>query len=157
MQGLEQLLILDCLGLCRKSKEVEGLTQTNCTPANREIGPFMPSDFGEIAGYHSRIALRYQVLAQAARANGNLSEADYNAALAARYIQAANEQMQAMRDQPGRPMAQQRANRQFPGQQSTSPGSSSLSAILHGTGQLVASIRKVMPKRSDPFYGLTLR
>jgi hypothetical protein len=67
----------------------------------------MPANFGEIAGYHGRMAERYLALAKAAREAGDLYAADYNDQLAARYVEAAEEQKMVMSQAPGRPVVNQ--------------------------------------------------
>jgi hypothetical protein len=62
----------------------------------------MPADFGDIASYHRREAIRYAVLAEAARNRGNYGEAEYMANQAARYAEAAHEQQMGMMLEPGR-------------------------------------------------------
>jgi len=47
----------------------------------------MPANFGEIAGFHSRMAARYLTLAKAARDRGDLTTANYHADQAARYLE----------------------------------------------------------------------
>ncbi len=61
----------------------------------------MPTDFGEIARYNQRIATRLFLRAHIERNSGKNSEAEYHAQLAARYLQAAQEQWIAMRQEPG--------------------------------------------------------
>ena len=67
----------------------------------------MPANFGEIANYHSRLAAQHIALAQAARDRGDLNAAEYNRQLAARYIEAAEEQRMAMSHAPGQLVAAQ--------------------------------------------------
>jgi len=67
----------------------------------------MPANFGEIATYHSRLAVQHMALAQAARDRGDLNAAEYNRELAARYIEAAEEQKTAMSQAPDRRAANQ--------------------------------------------------
>lgn len=62
----------------------------------------MPANFGEIASYHHRMAERYLALAKTARDAGDFYAADYNQQLAARYVEAAEEQKSVMSQQPGR-------------------------------------------------------
>jgi hypothetical protein len=75
----------------------------------------MPANFGEIANYHSRLAAQHMALAREARDAGDLNAAEYNRQIAARYIEAAEEQKTVMSQAPGyssvnpapRPWAQQ--------------------------------------------------
>jgi soluble lytic murein transglycosylase-like protein len=67
----------------------------------------MPANFGEIANYHSRLAAQHMALARAARDAGDDNAAEYNRELAARYIEAAEEQKTAMSQAPGRQAANQ--------------------------------------------------
>jgi hypothetical protein len=62
----------------------------------------MPANFGEIANYHSRLAVQHMALAEAARDAGDLNAAEYNRQLAARYIEAAEEQKMVMSQAPYR-------------------------------------------------------
>lgn len=117
----------------------------------------MPANFGEIAEYHSRIAARYLALAQAARDEGNLAEAHYRIELAARYIQAAEEQRIVMRQESGPSIAPQSPRLWSPeAQQSARPAPARLQAVLHGAGQIASAIRQYMVKRNEPFHGLSL-
>jgi hypothetical protein len=67
----------------------------------------MPANFGEIANYHHRLAAQHMELARAARDAGDPNAAEYNRELAARYIEAAEEQKSAMSQAPGRALANQ--------------------------------------------------
>jgi hypothetical protein len=74
----------------------------------------MPADFGEIASYHRQEAIRYAALAQAARSRGNHGEAEYMENQAARYAEAAHEQMAGMRHEPSRiAPAQNKRDREY--------------------------------------------
>ena len=76
----------------------------------------MPANFGEIANYHSRLAAQHMALAREARDAGDLNAAEYNRQIAARYIEASEEQKTVMSQAPGystvnqaqRPQAQQK-------------------------------------------------
>lgn len=61
----------------------------------------MPANFGEIANYHSRLAAQHMALAREARDAGDLNAAEYNRQIAARYIEAAEEQKTVMSQAPG--------------------------------------------------------
>ena len=61
----------------------------------------MPANFGEIASYHHRRAAQHMELARIARDAGDPNAAEYNRQLAARYIEAAEEQRTAMSQAPG--------------------------------------------------------
>jgi rubrerythrin len=61
----------------------------------------MPTDFGDIAAYHSHEASRYYVLAQTARDEGNIGKAEYLVNMAARHAEAAQEQQMVMMREPG--------------------------------------------------------
>ena len=68
----------------------------------------MPVDFGDITAYHHEEAARHYALAQAARDRGSLAEAEFQAGLAARWDEAAQEQKIGMSHTPSRRMAKQR-------------------------------------------------
>jgi hypothetical protein len=73
----------------------------------------MPADFGDITAYHREEAARHFALAQAARDRGSFGEADYHAAMAVRWYEAAQEQEIAMRE-PVRHIAYRRSNYRAP-------------------------------------------
>ncbi|MGA2276973.1 MAG: hypothetical protein ABSG00_05155 [Terracidiphilus sp.] len=117
----------------------------------------MPANFGEIASYHSRLAARYLALAQSARDEGNFAEAEHQTALAARYIQAAQEQRIAMRTEPFSVVKNVRA-KGWPMEQPRRPLIAvCLLAAMRGPGQIARAIRQSLPKRKEPFHSLTLR
>jgi hypothetical protein len=60
----------------------------------------MPTNIGEIAGYHNLEAARFSALAQAARNEGNKAQAEYLSVQAARYAETAREQRVGMRHTP---------------------------------------------------------
>jgi hypothetical protein len=117
----------------------------------------MPADFGEISGYHRRLALRCQARAQAARDRGNLAEAEYQFSLASRYIQAAQEQKIAMRQEPGRSTANQSPRCWSPPPPSPPFAVRCLMTVLRGVKRVVAAMCRFMPKRSAGPGGLSLR
>jgi len=117
----------------------------------------MPSNFGEIAGYHNHEAARYSALAQVARDKGNHAEADYMANLAARYVEAAQEQKVEMRQGPGRSVAHRKPRRHRPLEEPHIPFATACwQAILRGAEHLAAAFRPPVPKRSVPLHGLSL-
>jgi hypothetical protein len=117
----------------------------------------MPANFGEIAGYHSRIAARHLALAQTARAYGNDGEANYQTELAARYITAAQEQKIAMTQGPGTSAANPRA-KHWPMVQPPRPWLAvCVMAVAHGVGRVVNGVRQSKSGRDDSFTGLSLR
>jgi hypothetical protein len=65
----------------------------------------MPANLGDITAYHKEEAARHYALAQAARDRGWIEEAEYQAGLAARWEEAAQEQRVGMRQQPTRRFA----------------------------------------------------
>jgi hypothetical protein len=117
----------------------------------------MPANFGEIATYHQQEAARHYALAQAARDRGSLAEAEYQAGLAARWEEAAQEQKIGMRQAPSR-----RRSKQGPHcpPQPTPPMSLAVACLLaveRSVKRIAAAIRHSIIKRSTPVDGLTLR
>jgi hypothetical protein len=116
----------------------------------------LPTNFGDIAHHHRRIAARYRQLALIARSCGRIWEADYLEQLAARYFQAAQEQKAAMRHEPGA-LVENRKLRPWtlipePGQ----PASTGWAAIRRLPGRLAGSIRRFISRRSVPIQGVSL-
>jgi hypothetical protein len=116
----------------------------------------MPANFGEIAGFHSRMAARYLALAEAARDRGDLTTANYHADQAARYFEAAEEQKLAMSQAPGRTIQTQKARPWSQKQERAPRAAGSLLAVLRGAGQMATAIRQSISRRGTPFHGLTL-
>lgn len=111
----------------------------------------MPSDFDEMAGYHNRLAAHFQALAQEARERGSRSEAEFLAAQAVRYAEAAGEQKIAMLQQPG-PDANQVSEPWPPPEpepQPLSPAVTRFLAVLHGIHDFVC-------RRKAPIHGASL-
>jgi hypothetical protein len=117
----------------------------------------MPANFGEIATYHQKEAARHYALAQAARDRGCLAEAEYQAGLAARWDEAAQEQKVGMGQAPSR-----RRPKQGPHcpPQPPPPMPLAVACLLaaeRGVKRIAASIRQSIIKRNAPIHGLTLR
>ncbi len=119
----------------------------------------MPSDFGDIAAHHREEAARYHALERAARERGCQAEAEYLATLAARYIEAAQEQNSAMRQEPGPSAANQSPRRWPPEPVEQRPPFTAvcLLAASRGAEGLATAIRRFLPKRNAPLQGLSLR
>lgn len=116
----------------------------------------MPADFGEIANYHNRLATRHLVLARIAREAGDLSAADYQAQMAARYIEAAEEQKMAMSQPASRP-ATHPAQSPWALKPEPSPVADIRRAALPRLfRQFAAAIGQFIPSREAPFQGLSL-
>jgi hypothetical protein len=113
----------------------------------------MPANFGDIAAFHHEQANRHYALAQAARDRGSLAEAEYQAGLAARWEEAAQEQKIGMRQQPSHPRAKQRPNSPAP----VPIAIVILLAVMRGIKRIATAIRHPMVKRSAPFNTLSLR
>jgi hypothetical protein len=117
----------------------------------------MPANFGEIATYHQEEAARHYALAQAARDRGCLAEADYQAGLAARWDEAAQEQKIGMRQAPSRRRSTQVTH--CP-PQPPPPMSLAVACLLtfeRGVKRVAAAIHQSIIKRSTPVNRLTLR
>jgi hypothetical protein len=110
----------------------------------------MPVDFGEITAYHKEEAARHYALAQAARDRGSLAEAEFQASLAARWDEVAQEQKIGMRQEPSRRMANQRPIRRFPEPQPMPFAVVCLLAVVRGFKRIAEAIHPSMTKRSDP-------
>lgn len=125
----------------------------------------MPANFGEIASYHNRLAIRHIALAQAAREAGDLNAADYQTQLAVRYIEAAQEQSFAMSQVPGisaaRPASRPWATGPNPAAKripSSAPlAASCLSVIRRGAGSIATALQHSISRRSAPIQSLSLR
>lgn len=115
----------------------------------------MPASFGEIANYHSRLAVQYLALARKARDAGDLNAAEYNHQLAARYVEAAQEQTLTMSQEPGR-FAPPRA----PRSQAAPQRAAVAELIPKRTAWVVAclsAIRHTLSGSNDSLQGLSLR
>lgn len=116
----------------------------------------MPTNFGDIAHYHKRIAARYYLLAQIERGCGKNCEADYHAQLAVRYVQAAQEQKIAMSRTPGRFIE---ISKRRPWALSPAHGAAASArwwALPRLVGKLATSIRESIARRNDPLQSLSL-
>ena len=116
----------------------------------------MPVDFGEIAAYHKKEAARHYALAKAARDRGCPADAEYEAGLAARWNEAAQEQKIGMRQAPSRRVAKQEPKRRPPEPPPMTLPVVCLLAVVRGFKHIAAAIRHSMVKRSAPFDGLQL-
>jgi len=127
----------------------------------------MPANFEEIAGYHSRIATRHLALAHAAREAGDHTTANYQAQLAERYSEAAEEQKMAMNQFPGHSAID--APRRWTPEPKRAPKSAPkpagkhaplvltcLSALCRSAGSLAATIRQSLSSTNDSLQGLSL-
>lgn len=112
----------------------------------------MPTDYGEIARYNKRIAVRFYLLAQIERNCGKNCEADYHAQLAVRYLQAAQEQWIAMRQEPGHSIEVKKPR---PWALLPVPYSRWL-AVQRLAGKLASSIRQSISRRDAPIQSLSL-
>ena len=116
----------------------------------------MPADFGDITAFHRQEAARHYALAQAARDRGSLAEAEYQAGMAARWDEVAQEQKIEMRQKPGPSIANQAPNRRPPEPQRISFAAACVLAVLRGAERIITAIRQPMSGRSAPFHGLSL-
>ncbi len=116
----------------------------------------MPANFGEIASYHNRLAAQYLALAQAAYNEGDLSLADYNTQMAARYIVTAEEQRTAMSELPGCPGAHPAPRPWVPEPRRAPLAAACLSAICRGAGSIAAALHQSISRRSTPIQSLSL-
>ena len=117
----------------------------------------MPANFGEIATYHQKEAARHYALAQAARDRGCLAEAEYQAGLAARWDEAAQEQKMGMRQAPSRRMAKQRSHCLPPAPPPMSLAVTCLLAVERCVKRIAVAIRQSIIRRSAPINELPLR
>jgi hypothetical protein len=116
----------------------------------------MPANFAEIATYHKLEAARHYALAQAARDRGCLADAEYQAGLAARWDEAAQEQNIGMMQAPSRrrPMPGLYCPPQPPPMPFTV---ACLLAAERGVKRIAAAIHQSLFKRHAPIHGLTIR
>jgi hypothetical protein len=116
----------------------------------------LPTNFGDIAHYHKRIAARYYLLAQIERSCGKNCEADYHAQLAVRYVEAAQEQKIAMTRTPGRfvEIKKRRPWALLPGHGAAA--SARWLAVQRLAGKLATSIRQSIARRNAPLQSLSL-
>jgi hypothetical protein len=133
----------------------------------------MPANFGEIGNYHTRLAAQYLALAQAAREAGDHNTAEYNHQLAARYVEAAQEQKTVMMQQPGhaanhqapRPWAPKpnpapnRAPKSAPqaAPKRTPLAVACFSALRRGAGSVATALQQSLLSGSAPFQSLSLQ
>ena len=116
----------------------------------------MPTNFGEIAHYNKRIAARFYLLAQTERNCGKHSEADYHAQLALRYLQAAQEQWIAMRQEPGRSVEVKKPHPWAHLKGRSLAASKRWTALQRVAGKLATSIRQSISGREAPIQSLSL-
>jgi hypothetical protein len=116
----------------------------------------MPVDFGEITAYHHEEAARHRALAKAARDRGCPADAEYQAALAARWEEVAQEQKIGMRQQPTHRVAKQRPHSPPPQPPPMPLAAVCLQAVGRGFKHIAAAIHHSMAKRSAPINGLQL-
>jgi hypothetical protein len=107
----------------------------------------MPANFGEIADYHRQEAARFFARAQSARERESYNEAEYLAGLAVRHAEAAQEQKVEMRQEPCPSIAQPRPVG-WSLEPPPTPAAVCWLAILHAAGNLAASIRQFLSRRS---------
>jgi hypothetical protein len=112
----------------------------------------MPADFGDITAFHHEEAARHYALAQAARDQGCIAEAEFQAGLAARWDEAAQEQKIGMRQTPSRRSAYCRPLQPPPIPRAIA----CMLAVVRGVQHIAAAIRQLVAKRSDPINGLSL-
>jgi hypothetical protein len=117
----------------------------------------MPVDFGEITAYHHEEAARHYALAKAARDRGCIADAEYQAGLAARWEEVAQEQKIGMRQAPSRRVAKQRPHSPPPQPPPMPFAVVCLLAVVRGFRHIAAAIRHSIVKRSAHFNGLQLR
>jgi hypothetical protein len=117
----------------------------------------MPVNFGDITAFHNEEAARHHALAQAARDRGCLADAEFQAGLAARWEEAAQEQKIGMRQAPSRRMAKQRPNIRPPQSPPRPLAIVSMLAVVRGVKRIVTAMRQPTVKRSTPLDGLSLR
>jgi hypothetical protein len=132
----------------------------------------MPANFGEIANYHQRLAAQHLALAKAARDAGDINTAEYNHQLAARYVEAAEEQRMAMSVAPGQQAAYQTPCRlatetncattrapklaSKPSPKRIPIAVTCLSALCRGAGSVAASLQQSLTKANASLQGLAL-
>ena len=98
----------------------------------------MPANFGDITAFHHEEANRHYALAQAARDRGSIAEADFQAALAARWYEVAHEQQIGMRQDPTR--ARRKPNCRPPQAPPMPFAAVCLSAVVRGFKSIAAAI-----------------
>jgi hypothetical protein len=114
----------------------------------------MPADFGDITTYHHEEAARHYALAQAAREQGCLAEAEFQAGLAARWDEAAREQKIGMRQTPDQSKATQKPD--CPPPPPMPRTIICLMAVMRGVKCIAATLRQFVFRRSAPINGLSL-
>jgi hypothetical protein len=117
----------------------------------------MPADFGDITAFHHEEADRHYALAQAARDRGSFAEAEFQAGLAARWDEVAQEQKIGMRQQPTRTSTRRKPNCRPPQPPPMPFAVVCLLAVVRGVKRIVAAIRQFVVKQSAPVGGLPLR
>jgi hypothetical protein len=133
----------------------------------------MPANFGEIANYHHRLAAQHMELARVARDAGDLNAAEYNRQLAARYIEAAEEQKTVMSQAPGYATVNQAPRRRAlqanpapkpvpkpaleAGPKPTPLAASCFSAIRRGAGSVAATLQQSLSHANASLQSLSFR
>jgi hypothetical protein len=117
----------------------------------------MPSNFGDITAFHHEEADRHYALAQAARDRGSFAEADFQAALGARWDEVAQEQKIGMRQEPTRTRAKRKPNCRPPQTPPIPFAAVCLLAVVRRVKSIAAAIRQLVVKWSAPFGELPLR
>jgi len=150
------MVVFDCAGFLKRSKEAAGLSSSILARRAGRTESSMPANFGEIADYNNRLAAGYHALAEAAREGGDLAQADYQDALAARYLAVAQEQTLAMQQEPGRSFGNQTSSCSFPEPRRIPPVAGSFLGVLRGPGQVARAVCQFLSRRNAPFHGLSL-
>ena len=120
----------------------------------------MPVDFGDITAYHHEEADRHYAMAQAARDRECFGDAEYQAGMAVRWDEVAQEQKIVMRQDPVRHIAYQRSNYRPP--EPPDPrripfAVVSWLAIRRGIKRMAPALRQSQPKQSQRIEWLSLR
>ena len=117
----------------------------------------MPANFGDFTAFHHEEADRHYALAQAARDRGSFAEADFQAGLAARWDEVAQEQTIGMRHEPTRTSARRKPNCRPPQPPPMPFAVVCLLAVVRRVKSIAAAIRQFVTKRSTPIGELPLR
>jgi hypothetical protein len=114
----------------------------------------MPTDYGDIVDYHRQESAKYLLLSKAARARGEIGEAEYLAGQSARYLEAVRQQEIGKQQEPGRVAVKQMPRRWPPEPELAPSASARLPVVLRAVESIVTTMRHAIFKRRSSFQGL---
>lgn len=114
----------------------------------------MPTDFGDIVDYHRQESAKYLILSEAARARGEIGEAEYLAGQSARYLEVVRQQEIGKQQEPGSAAAKQMHRHWPPEPGLAPPASDRLPTVLRVVESIVTTMRHAISRKRSSFQGL---